>query len=76
LVLFNFTKGAVPMKLTAIQAEVITKNLHQAHSVAELIQCASTDNTYPNDMLMNWQSEIELLFILLDDMKGAFHFRQ
>jgi hypothetical protein len=76
LVLFSFTKGAVPMKLTAIQAEVITKNLHQAHSVAELIQCASTDNTYPNDMLMNWQSEIELLFILLDDMKGAFHFRQ
>jgi hypothetical protein len=60
------------MKLTAIQAEVLTKNLHQAHSVAELIQCASTDNTYPNDMLMNWQSEIELLFILLDDMKGAF----
>jgi hypothetical protein len=76
LVLFSFTKGAGPMKLTAIQAEVITKNLHQAHSVAELIQCASTDNNYPNDMLMNWQSEIELLFILLDDMKGAFHFRQ
>jgi hypothetical protein len=76
LVLFSFTKGAVPMKLTAIQAEVITKNMHQAHSVAELIQCASTDNTYPNDILMNWQSEIELLFILLDDMKGAFHFRQ
>jgi hypothetical protein len=64
------------MKLTAIQAEVITKNLHHAHSVAELIQCASTDNTYPNDTLLNWQSEIELLFILLDDIRGALHFRQ
>jgi hypothetical protein len=64
------------MKLNDIQIEVLINNLHQAHSVAELIQCASTDNTYPNDMLMNWQSEIELLFILLDDMKGALHVRQ
>jgi hypothetical protein len=62
------------MKLNDIQIEVLINNLHQAHSVAELIQCASTDNTYPNDMLMNWQSEIELLFILLDDMRGALYF--
>jgi hypothetical protein len=68
----DFNQGVTQMKLTDIQAEVITKNLHQAHSVAELIQCASIDNTYPNDTLINWQSEIELLFILLDDMKGAY----
>lgn len=62
------------MKLNPIQVEVITTNMQHAHSVAELIQCASIDSTYPNDTLLNWQSEIELLFILLDDMKGAFHF--
>jgi hypothetical protein len=62
------------MKLSPIQTEVLINNLHHAHSVAELIQCASIDSAYPNDMLINWQSEIELLFILLDDMKGAFHF--
>jgi hypothetical protein len=60
------------MKLTPIQAEVITNNLYQAFNIAELIQCASIDSTYPNDMLINWKSEIELLFILLDDMKGAY----
>jgi hypothetical protein len=60
------------MKLTPIQAEVITNNLYQAVNIAELIQCASIDSTYPNDMLINWKSEIELLFILLDDMKGAY----
>lgn len=61
------------MKLSPIQTEVLTKNLHQAHSLAELILCASIDSTYPKDTLINWQSEIELLFILLDDMKGVFH---
>jgi hypothetical protein len=61
------------MKLNPIQTEVITSNLHQAFNLAELIQCASIDITYPNDTLLNWQSEIELLYILLDDMKGAFH---
>jgi hypothetical protein len=63
------------MKLNEIQSEVINNNLHKAVNLAELIQCASIDNTYPNDTLINWQSEIELLFILLDDMKGAFHFK-
>jgi hypothetical protein len=62
------------MKLNSIQTEVITTNLHQTCSLIEFIQCASIDNTYPNDTLINWQSEIELLFILLDDMKGAFLF--
>jgi hypothetical protein len=61
------------MKLTPIQTEVLTNNLHQAVNLAELIQCASIDSTYPNDTLLNWQSEIELLFILLDDMKGCIN---
>ena len=61
------------MKLNPIQTEVITKNLHQAHILIELIQCASIDSTHPSDTLLNWQSELELLFILLDDMKGCIN---
>ena len=64
------------MKLNPIQTEVITKNLHQAYSLIEFIQCASIDSTYPNDTLLNWQSEIELLFILLDDIKGTLQSEQ
>jgi adenylosuccinate lyase len=63
----------MPMKLNPIQAEVITKNLHQAHSLIELIQSASIDSTHPNETLSHWQSELELLFILLDDMKGCIN---
>jgi len=63
------------MKLNPIQIQVLNNNLHQAFNLAELIQCASIDGTYPNDTLLNWQSEIELLFILIDDMKGTFHFK-
>jgi len=63
------------MKLSTIQTEVLSNNLHQAQGLIPLIQSASIDGTYPNDTLLNWQSEIELLFILLDDMKGTFHFK-
>ncbi|MFQ3249623.1 MAG: hypothetical protein ACI9O6_001431 [Glaciecola sp.] len=63
----------MPMKLNPIQTEVLTNNLHQAHNLAELIQCASIDSTYPKDTLLNWKHEIELLFILLDDMKGCIN---
>jgi hypothetical protein len=66
----------MPMKLTPLQIEVLDDNLHQAHSVAELIHCASIDSAYPNDTLLNWQSEIELLLILLDDIRGALHSEQ
>ncbi|MFT6909749.1 MAG: hypothetical protein ACJAS1_006476 [Oleiphilaceae bacterium] len=64
------------MKLSPIQTEVINNNLLHAVNLAELIQCASIDSTYPNDTLLSWQNEIELLFILLDDIKGAFHSKQ
>ena len=64
------------MKLTPLQIEVLNDNLHQAYSLIEFIQCASIDSTYPNDTLLNWQSEIELMFILLDDIRGALHSEQ
>jgi hypothetical protein len=64
------------MNLTTLQTEVLNNNLHQAHSLIEFIQCASIDSTYPSDTLLNWQREIALLFILLDDIRGALHSKQ
>jgi len=57
------------MKLNTIAAEVLQANLAQALVISELM--LSSSEGHDNDQLTDWGEEIERLYILLDDIKGA-----
>ena len=61
------------MKLNAIQIEVLNSNLSKASELAESLYQASINPFKDQTKIKHWRGKLDVLSILLDDMRGAYY---
>jgi hypothetical protein len=67
----TYQQGAVPLKLTTIQTEVLSNNINLVTELAETLYQESLHNGKGNIRLNERQEQLERLATGLDDIRGA-----